>query len=37
MSEARYWSVALVYLLGYTIGVYDRIPISDWLTAHLPL
>jgi hypothetical protein len=37
LTEARYWSIALAYLVAYVIAVYDRIPISDWLTAHLPL
>jgi hypothetical protein len=35
-TEARYWSIALVYVLTYAIAVYHRITISDWLTAHLP-
>jgi hypothetical protein len=29
--------VAMVYLLAYGLAVYERIPISDWLTSHLPL
>jgi hypothetical protein len=36
-SQAHYWSIGLVYLLVFAIAVYYRIPISDWLTAHLPL
>jgi hypothetical protein len=37
MVEARYWSIVLVYLVTYAIAIHDRIPISEWLTAHLPL
>ena len=36
-GEARYWPIALVYLLAFAIAVYYRITISDWLAAHLPL
>jgi hypothetical protein len=36
-TEALYWSIALVYVLIYVIAVYYRLPISDWLTAHLPI
>ena len=36
LTEARYWSIALVYVLTYAIAVYHRITTSDWLTAHLP-
>jgi hypothetical protein len=35
-GEARYWAPALVYLLAYALAVHWRMPISDWLTAHLP-
>jgi hypothetical protein len=35
-GEARYWAPALVYLLAYVLAVHWRMPISDWLTAHLP-
>jgi len=28
---------AIAYLLAYGLAVYERIPISDWLTSHLPL
>jgi hypothetical protein len=36
MAEARYWAPGLVYLLAYAQAVHWRLPISDWLTAHLP-
>jgi hypothetical protein len=36
MVEARYWAPGLVYLLAYALAVHWRLPISDWLTAHLP-
>jgi hypothetical protein len=29
--------VGMAYLLAYGLAVYERIPISDWLTSHLPL
>ena len=29
--------IGIVYLLAYGLAVYDRIPIGDWLTNHLPL
>jgi hypothetical protein len=29
--------VGIAYLLVYGLAVYERIPISDWLTSHLPL
>jgi hypothetical protein len=35
-TEARYWSIALVYVLTYAIAIYYRMTVSDWLTAHLP-
>lgn len=25
------------YLVIYGLAVYERIPISDWLTSHLPV
>jgi hypothetical protein len=25
------------YLLAYGLAIHERIPISDWLTSHLPL
>ena len=28
---------AIAYLLAYGVAVYEGIPISDWLTSHLPL
>jgi hypothetical protein len=28
---------AIAYPLVYAVAVYERLPISDWLTAHLPL
>jgi chromosome partitioning protein len=28
---------AIAYLLAYGVAVYERIPLSDWLTSHLPL
>ena len=28
--------VGIAYVLAYALAVYDRIPISDWLTNHLP-
>jgi hypothetical protein len=28
--------VSIGYVLAYGLAVYDRIPISDWLTNHLP-
>jgi hypothetical protein len=37
LTEARYWSIALVYLLAYVTAVHYRIMISDWLAAHLPI
>jgi hypothetical protein len=37
LTEARYWSVALVYLQAYVTAVHYRIMISDWLAAHLPI
>ena len=31
-------TVAVVtYLSAFGFSVYDRVPISDWLTRHLPL
>ena len=32
-----YAIAAIAYLLAYGVAVYERIPISDWLTSHLPL
>jgi hypothetical protein len=29
--------VGIAYLLAYAVAVYERIPIGDWLTSHLPL
>ena len=29
--------IGIGYLLAYGLAVYERIPISDWLTSHLPL
>jgi hypothetical protein len=29
--------VGIGYVLAYGLAVYDRIPISDWLTSHLPV
>ena len=29
--------VGMAYLLAYGLAVYERIPISDWLTSQLPL
>jgi hypothetical protein len=29
--------IGVAYLLAYGFAVYERIPISDWLTSHLPL
>jgi hypothetical protein len=29
--------VGMAYLLAYGLAVYERVPISDWLTSHLPL
>ena len=29
--------VGMAYLLAYGLAVYERIPITDWLTSHLPL
>jgi hypothetical protein len=28
---------AIAYPLVLAVAVYERLPISDWLTAHLPL
>ncbi len=27
--------VGIAYLLAYGLAVYERIPISDWLTSHM--
>ena len=29
--------VGMAYLLAYGLAVYERIPISDWLTSRLSL
>jgi hypothetical protein len=29
--------VVVAWLLVFAAAVYERLPISDWLTAHLPL
>jgi hypothetical protein len=29
--------IGIAYLFAYALAVYERIPISDWLTSHLPL
>jgi hypothetical protein len=36
MAEARYSAPVRVYVLAYALALYWRLPISDWLTAHLP-
>jgi hypothetical protein len=28
--------VGIGYVLAYGLAVYDHIPISEWLTSHLP-
>ncbi len=29
--------IGMAYLLAFGLAVYERIPISDWLTSHLGL